>query len=453
MTMLAQIRQRHHCDKGNNRHRNNSKDACTSTATTPTQWGQQRHWDDNKDTCALMMTTTPLQRGQQCQLEDGNNAITTRATTPSWIKVNNAIVMRVTMPAWQRQGRLRIDNGNNTIVMREKIAIAMTVKTPVHRQQWAHHNKDDNASSTTSNKGSKASSTKAETPVHWQLQWRHCNESNNFYPNIGKMPAHQRQQHHHNEGGGASLTTTNEGNNTSLTTMKMPTHQRQQWCHQEDGNDACASTMAKAPFLQGQRRQLNARWTTCEYFFLGRISFLSKTALSQASQQGKEGLDKGDCTDSSVAPNNYLHYLTGWVKVASPPEGERATLAILVWPQTLACFSRTFLYFVLYPTEFFLAGNEYLGVKKDKFTPYTIVGGLAKILSNFQMTPIPILSVLTCSTSSPYNILKVSKKINHNLPVGRVKRDIVDPGGFTFWFFIGFWLDLILNVPLCWCCI
>jgi hypothetical protein len=45
---------------------------------------------------------------------------------------------------------------------------------------------------------------------------------------------------------------------------------------------------------------------------------------------------------------------------------ERATLAILVWPHTLACFSETFLYFVLCPTKisFFLAGNEYLGVKK-----------------------------------------------------------------------------------------
>jgi hypothetical protein len=46
-----------------------------------------------------MITTTPLQQGQQCQLEDGNNAIATRATTPSWIKGNNAIVTRATTPA------------------------------------------------------------------------------------------------------------------------------------------------------------------------------------------------------------------------------------------------------------------------------------------------------------------------------------------------------------------
>jgi hypothetical protein len=47
----------------------------------------------------LMMTTTQLQQGQQCQLEDGNNAIMTRATMPSRIKGDNAIVTRATMPA------------------------------------------------------------------------------------------------------------------------------------------------------------------------------------------------------------------------------------------------------------------------------------------------------------------------------------------------------------------
>jgi hypothetical protein len=45
-----------------------------------------------------MMTTTPLQQGQQCQLEDGNKAIATRATTPLQIKDNDSIVMRATMP-------------------------------------------------------------------------------------------------------------------------------------------------------------------------------------------------------------------------------------------------------------------------------------------------------------------------------------------------------------------
>ena len=61
-----------------------------------------------------------------------------------------------------------------------------------------------------------------------------------------------------------------------------------------------------------------------------------------------------------------------------------------------------------------------------------MIGGPAQDLSNFQMAPIPILSVPTCSTSSPHDILKVSlKKIDQNLPVGRVEHDIVDRVGLA----------------------
>jgi hypothetical protein len=89
--MLAQLRQRRHCNEGNNHHCNNSKDACASMATMSLQQGQQRHCNDSKDACALMITTTPLQRGQQRHLEDGGNAIAMRATMPVQIKGNNAI--------------------------------------------------------------------------------------------------------------------------------------------------------------------------------------------------------------------------------------------------------------------------------------------------------------------------------------------------------------------------
>jgi hypothetical protein len=60
----------------------------------------------------------------------------------------------------------------------------------------------------------------------------------------------------------------------------------------------------------------------------------SQTALSQPSQQGKEDLDKDICSNFGMMPSNRLR--TGWVvvEVASPQEGERVTLAILVWPQT-----------------------------------------------------------------------------------------------------------------------
>jgi hypothetical protein len=47
----------------------------------------------------LVMMMTPLQQGQEHQLKDGNNAITTRATTPMHIKGDDAIVTRATTPA------------------------------------------------------------------------------------------------------------------------------------------------------------------------------------------------------------------------------------------------------------------------------------------------------------------------------------------------------------------
>jgi hypothetical protein len=82
------------------------------------------------------------------------------------IKGNNAIVTRAMMPAQQQQGCLHINNGDNTIVMRATIAIAMTAKMPVHQWQWHHHNKGNNASSMTSNKGNNTSLIMAETPAH-----------------------------------------------------------------------------------------------------------------------------------------------------------------------------------------------------------------------------------------------------------------------------------------------
>jgi hypothetical protein len=62
----------------------------------PSRQGQQSHRDNDKDACASMMTKTPLQQKQQCQLEDGNNAIAMRETTLLQIKGNDTIVTRVT---------------------------------------------------------------------------------------------------------------------------------------------------------------------------------------------------------------------------------------------------------------------------------------------------------------------------------------------------------------------
>jgi hypothetical protein len=82
------------------------------------------------------------------------------------IKGNNVIVTRATTPSQQWQGCLCIDNGDDVIITRATIAMATTAKTPAHQWQQRHHNKGNNTSLMTSNKGNDASSTTAEMPAH-----------------------------------------------------------------------------------------------------------------------------------------------------------------------------------------------------------------------------------------------------------------------------------------------
>jgi hypothetical protein len=70
-----------------------------------------------------------------------------------------------------------------------------------------------------------------------------------------------------------------------------------------------------------------------------------------------------------------------------------------------------------------------------------MIRGPAQNLSNFQTASIPILSVLTSSTSSPHDILKVSRKIiDRNPPVGRDKCDDWVLGGISCQNYVGFLL-------------
>jgi hypothetical protein len=208
---VHQQRQWPHCDESKNCHCNNSKDVCTSMATTLAwQWATRA--------TTLMMTTMPLWQGQHRQLEDSNNAIATMATM-LWINGDDTIVTRAITPAWQRQGCLRINNGYNAIVMRETIIIAMVAKMPVHQWQRYHHNKGDNTNLTSRDEG-----------VMLVWQWQRClciNDGNNSIvtratiaiTTMEKMPAHWRQQCHLNEGNNASLTTRdNKSNNACMHT-------------------------------------------------------------------------------------------------------------------------------------------------------------------------------------------------------------------------------------------
>jgi hypothetical protein len=109
-----------------------------------------------------------------------------RETMPLLIKSNSAIVTRAMTPAQQQQGRLHIDNGNNTIIMRATIAIVTTAKTPAHQQQWRNCVKGNNASLMTSNKDDDASLTMVEMPAHQQQQHPHRDKSGNCHCNNSK---------------------------------------------------------------------------------------------------------------------------------------------------------------------------------------------------------------------------------------------------------------------------
>jgi hypothetical protein len=103
-------------------------------ARTPLQQGQQSHRDDGKDAHTSIMTKTPLQQEQQCQLENSNDAIALMETLLLQIKGNSTIVTRAAMQARQQQGQLRIDNGNNAILVRPTIAMVMMAKMSPHQQ-------------------------------------------------------------------------------------------------------------------------------------------------------------------------------------------------------------------------------------------------------------------------------------------------------------------------------
>ncbi len=72
------------------------------------------------------------------------------------------------------------------------------------------------------------------------------------------------------------------------------------------------------------------------------------------------------------------------------------------------------------------------------------IGGPAQKMTFFQMVPKSFLSVLIHSTRCNYNSLVFFlKKIDWNLPVGRVKCEIVGSGWNSYRFLVGFWLGLM----------
>ncbi len=71
------------------------KDTCTSTMTTPLQWGWRRQLKDSKEASTLMTATTPLLQQQQrpLHINDGNDFIMMMAKTPATINVLTMVLV------------------------------------------------------------------------------------------------------------------------------------------------------------------------------------------------------------------------------------------------------------------------------------------------------------------------------------------------------------------------
>ncbi len=156
---------------------------------------------EGKEVSAVRITMMVQQR-QQCLWNFGIGTSATRAT----------------MPLWQWQKRLRIDNGDDTIVTRATAS--------AWQWQWHHHNKGNNAI--------------AETAKWPGLQWRLGIDNGNTITTRTTMPAWQQQRRLRIE----------DGNNPIVTRR------------QHQPNDYTSSTMAEMPLQQGQQLSLR-QWQRC----------------------------------------------------------------------------------------------------------------------------------------------------------------------------------------------
>ncbi len=254
------------------------------------------------------MAEMPTHQWQQCHCNKGNNAIAMTARMPvhQWwwwrhcnkggyaslrmattllqIKGNNAIFTRATKLAQQRQG----------------CACALTMATMLLSWGWQSH----------CDSGKNACALMATTPSQqgwWcqleneqQGEWCYLNNGRDTCPLItGTMPSWQEQQspsrqwqRHLRINGNLTITTRattpvwgqatrvmalawqwwkhlpiNDGNNAIMTMAKTPAHQQRWQCYCYKGNNASL---------------MHNEQLVCT-FFLGRIGFLSKTALSHPS--------------------------------------------------------------------------------------------------------------------------------------------------------------------------
>jgi hypothetical protein len=136
---LAWVWQQCHCKKGNNAVADQGQQhCCRSRATMPLLQGQWHHFDDRKGICTSTMAMMPSSWGQQLQLQQWQNPAHWQqqchcnvGDNASSITSNNYNDASLTTA----EIHLRINNGNNAIMMRATSAIATMAKTPAHWRQ------------------------------------------------------------------------------------------------------------------------------------------------------------------------------------------------------------------------------------------------------------------------------------------------------------------------------
>jgi hypothetical protein len=230
----------------------NGNNAITTRATTPLQWPQGHLLIDDDDGAIATRAMKPAWGWQQCHHDKGNNAVADQRQQHDCYKVNDAILTMATTSAHQQQQQCHRHEG--------KIAITTAVKT------LRHCNKDGNASLTTT-KGNNASSTIAETclcinnsnntivmrvtiaiatmakmPVHWWQQHQLANKQLRWWH-------WWWQQHHCNKGKDASLRKATRPSQQGHNTI---TDQGQQ-CHCYESNDTILTTARMPAHQQWQQ--------------------------------------------------------------------------------------------------------------------------------------------------------------------------------------------------------
>jgi hypothetical protein len=277
--MPAHQQWQHYCNKGNNASLTTAKTLAlddsnkpiVTRAAMPAQWLRQLNYGRDaiamRATIATAMTAQmPVLQWQQFHCNEGNNATVMMARMPvhwwwqqchcnkgndaslRWQqrhcnKGNKAIADQGKQchcykdkACWQQQGRLLINNGDDTIVMRTAIAIA----TQYH-----------------CNKGNSTITMMERIPEHQSWQQRHCNKGNDAILRTTTMPLQWGQQ-------------------CCCRSRAMMPLLGGQWRKPDNGKDACTSKMATMPSSWGQQLQCNNGEDAC---------VLTATTPSQQGQQ------------------------------------------------------------------------------------------------------------------------------------------------------------------------